>query len=196
MGLKKVYRGLKKAITGGSDVTYGPDGFPLDPASPHFTWHGRINEFLAEVPDFTEEYNIKPAAYPSGRRILDAPAEEQILAVEAMTLRRVWVHKKHPHSFSTSFGLLHKLTNLLFRRQLPYTCADAARLASIVSAQVANTHWFDDDLIPLLKICERLKAQATLPAELRQALEQLKSALRPNSHWESAARKRFRDTID
>ncbi|HXJ56287.1 MAG TPA: DUF4132 domain-containing protein [Verrucomicrobiae bacterium] len=199
MGLEKALRDLKKAVTGGSissSGALGPDGFPSDPASQHFTWHGRINDFLAEVPDFTAEYTIKPAAYPSGRCILDAPAAEQILAVEAMMLRRAWIHKEHSHSFSTSFGLLHKLTNQLFRRELPYTCDDAARLVKIVAAQMASTHWFDDDLIPILKICERLKAQAALSAELRQALQQLKAAMRPNSRWESAARERFRDTID
>ena len=199
MGLEKALRDLKKAVTGGSissSGALGPDGFPSDPASQHFTWHGRINDFLAEVPDFTAEYTIKPAAYPSDRCILDAPAAEQILAVEAMMLRRAWIHKEHSHSFSTSFGLLHKLTNQLFRRELPYTCDDAARLVKIVAAQMASTHWFDDDLIPILKICERLKAQAALSAELRQALQQLKAAMRPNSRWESAARERFRDTID
>src|SRR5436190_8814411 len=107
MGLKKVLAGLKSAVARRSALAPGPDGFPLDPASPHFTWHCRINEFLCEVPDFTQEYKIKPAAYPSGQRILEAAAEERISAIEAMMLRRAWVHKTHRHSFSTSFGILH-----------------------------------------------------------------------------------------
>jgi hypothetical protein len=195
MGLKKLFDDLKRVATGKVAVDPGPDGFPIDPASPLFRAHSLLNEFLAEVPDFTEHYQIKPAAYPSGLGILEAPAEERIALIEAMTERRAWVHKKHRHSFSTSFGILQKLTNQLFRRELPYTSAQAASLVSMLSKQMPSTHWFDDDLIPILKICEQLKAQRSLSSELKEALLRLKSAMKPGSRWESAARNRFRDTI-
>lgn len=196
MGLKRLFDDLKHAVTRKVAVDQGPDGFPLDPASPLSHAHALLNEFLAEVPDFTDHHQIKPAAYPSGRRILEAPAEERIILIEAMTGRRAWVHKKHQHSFSTSFGILQKLTNQLFRRELPYTSAHAASLVGILSRQMSGTHWFDDDLIPVLKVCEQLRGQGSLPAELKEALLTLKSAMKPGSRWESAARKRARDTID
>jgi hypothetical protein len=196
MDIKKALHRLKAAALGRIAADEGVDGFPLDPASPHFAWQCCINEFLVEVPDFTQEYAIKPATYPSGRRILEAIPSDRIAIIEALMLRRVWLHKAHSHSFSTSFGLLHKLTNLLFRRELPYTATQAANLVSIIGSQVAATHWFDDHLAPILKICDRLKAQGGVAPELKTALQDLKTRLRPGSQWESAARKRVRDGID
>src|ERR1051325_9198947 len=123
MDIKKALHRLKAAVAGRIPTETGIDGFPLDPGSPHFAWQCCIDKLLREVPDFTQEYAIKPAAYPSGRRILEAAPEEQIAIIEASLLRRAWVHKTDRISFSTSFGLLHKLANLLFRRQPPYTPA-------------------------------------------------------------------------
>src|SRR5262245_18721775 len=97
MALKKVLSGLKRVVTGRK--TCGPDGFPIDAGAPHFHWHCRGNEFLAEVPDFTAHYQIKPGDYESGRIILEAPPEEKIVAIEAMMLRWVWVHKTEGNSF-------------------------------------------------------------------------------------------------
>jgi hypothetical protein len=196
MDFGKVPSGIKSAVSAGSGLASGPDGFPLDPSSPHHTIHCWINEFLAEVPDFTNEYRIKPSTYASGRRILEAPDEEKFAAIEAMTLRRAWVHKNHPHSLATSFEILQKLTQLLWRRELPWTEEKAASLICVLSSQMGSTHWFDDDLVPVLKICERLKAQQELSSNLVEALGYLKASMNPGSRWESAARKRARETID
>jgi hypothetical protein len=196
MGIKQAIHRLKAAVAGRTPADAGVEGFPLDPASPQFAWQCCIDEFLREVPDFTDERGIKPAGFPSGRRMLDATPEEQIAIVEALIWRRVWLHKAQRHSFSTSFGLLRKIKGLLLRRELPYTPAHAANLVAIVGAQLASTHWFDDDVAPILKICERLRAQGAMTPILTSALQELKGRMRPGSFWESAARKRYREAIE
>ena len=192
MGIRKALSLLKNAVSG---VPRGPDGFPLDPASPLYACHCLISQFLTEVPDFTRDFEIN-TSYPSGERMLNAPEEEKIALIEAMTERRAWVHYHDPGSFKTSYGILHTLTKLLRRRQLPYTAAQAAALVSVLSAQMASTHCFDDDLGSVIKICERLRAQGVLDPKLQEALLRLKASLNPRSRWESAARKRFRDNIE
>jgi hypothetical protein len=193
MNLKKAFGRLKNAAA--AAIARGPDGFPVNPGSPHASCHKLINEFLAEVPDFTRDYQIKPADYASGRRMLEAPEAERIALIEAMLHRMAWVHRKHWYSFSTSFGILRKLAHQIWRRELPYTPDQAAAVVSIISAQMAGTHWFDDELGPILKICERLKSQGALSPALREALRHLRGSMCAGSPWESAARKRARDTI-
>ena len=196
MDLKKALASVKGAVSGKSGVVPGPDGFPVDPASPLYSSHCLVNEFLAEVPDFSRDYEIKPNTYASGRRILEASIEERIALVEAMLERRMWVHKHDRHSFSSSFGILRKMTSLLLRRELPYTAAQTAALIAILTPQMGTTHWFDDDIPPIFKICERLKVQDALTEELQNALANLKTALKPKSEWESAERKRMREAIE
>lgn len=193
MDPSKLFGRLKNALSGTSQ---GPDGYPLDEKSPHGPSDRLVNEFLTEVPDFRQHYKIKPSAFASGRRILEASPEERIALVEAMLLRRVWVHKTDRHSFDSSFGILWKLTVLLWRRELPYTVPRATALVSILSAQVKDTHWFDDDLTPVLKICERLRGQEGFSTGIRAALLHLKAALKRSSRWESAERNRIRQFID
>lgn len=183
------------AMANARGLARGPDGFPLDPASPHYPAHCLINEFLAEVPDFTESEMIKPAAFASGRRILETPAEGQIAIIEAIVLRRAWV-VNHTFVAGNSDWTLRNLAHLLWRRELPYTSTKAAALVSIVAAQMAETGQFDGDLGPIFKICEGLKAQNALAADLKEALEKLKTSMNPGVVWEDAGRKRARDTID
>jgi hypothetical protein len=189
MDVGKAINKLRNAITG---VETGPDGYPLDPKSLHYASDCLVNEFLAEVPDFRCEYQIKPAAYATGKRILEAAPEERIALVEAMLVRRVWVHQHDRHS--SSFGILRKLIGLLWRRELPYTTQQAAALLAILSAQMSNTHWFDDDLNAAVKICERLKGKNELEP-LREPLQKLKGSMKTGI-WESAERKRIRAAID
>src|SRR4029079_11587777 len=113
-----------------------------------------------------------------------------------MMLRRVWVHKTEGNAFETSYALLSKVMSQLIRRELPYNSEQVARLVAVLAAQMARTHWFDDDVGPILKICERLKTQGGLSSELRDVLRKLKDSMRSGSQWESAARTRFREAID
>jgi hypothetical protein len=195
MDFRKAFHHLKSAVSGALAGERGPDRFPLEQASPHYKAHCLINDFLAEVPDFTEPDQCKPAAFAAGRRMLEAPAEEQIAIIEAILQRRAWV-EAHTLTAGDSGWTLRNLAHLLWRQDLPYNAPQVITLVTMVASQMGDNGQFDGDLIPILKICESLKSQNALSAELQQALRNLKAAMKPGSVWESAARKRARDTID
>ena len=195
MDFKKAFNQLKGAVSGAIASERGPDRFPLTRGSAHYAAQGLINEFLSEVPDFTKPEQSKPGSFASGRRILEAPAEEQITIVEALMLRRAWV-EAHTLTAGNSAWTLRNIAHLLWRRDLPYTPPQAATLVSLASSQMAHNNHFDDDLAHILNICETLKTQNALSPELQQALRTLKTSLRPDLVWENPARKRARETID
>src|SRR5580698_11315827 len=70
-----------------------PHKFPAAPASPLYAQHCLINEYLAELPD-PANYKLKPTSFPAGRRIVEAPEQEQIALIEAMMRHRAWIEDK------------------------------------------------------------------------------------------------------
>jgi len=195
MDFKKALHQLKSMVSGGMPGTRRPEHFPLDTASPIYTAHCRISEFLAEVADFSQPDRVKHATFATGRRILEAPAQEQIAIAEAIMLHRAWIENQNFANPNCGWTL-RNLAHLLWRRDLPYAPSQVAALILIVSTQLGENRQFDDDLAPIFKICESLKARNAISAELLQALRNLKASMRPDFVWENAGRKRARDTID
>lgn len=199
MNFKETFQHLKNALTGGSEAELpkSPDGFPLDPASPHFNAHCLISEFLAEIPNLEHVRNINPGQYQSAKKILALAPADQITAVEALLLRRAKIAlRENAWSFSGPFPVLRKLTSLLLRRNLPYTAEQAAKLVSIL-CEGPTRHCYYSDLPAVLKVCEKLKAQGAMSPELEAALKKLKAELKPYTRWgDDATRRRARDIID
>jgi hypothetical protein len=165
------------------------DGYPIDEKSPHYASDCLVNDFLAEVSDFPEFREIKPSAFASGRRLLEAPPEQRIALVEAILLRRVWFHNQR--LYHKSLRTLRTLTLLLWRRELPYTIPQAITLVTIFSDPVKDNHWFEADVASVLKICERLRGQEGFSTKLRPALLKLQASLKPKGDFGNAERKRI-----
>jgi hypothetical protein len=179
---------LKSALSGPK----APDGYPIDAEWPHNAWNSLVNDFMAEVPDFRQAYPIEPSAFASGRRILEASPEQRIVLIEAMLVRQVWL-RIYYNEFPASFGILRKLTQLLWRSELPYTIPQAATLVMTLSKVKDNV--FNDELTLVLNICEGLRGQKGFSTYLRPALLNLQTS-RLSSQTESAEGRRLRQRID
>jgi hypothetical protein len=195
MNFQELYRSLQQAsarVQETIDLGMKAHHFPAKASSPLYSQHCLINKFLAEIPDPSND-KPKPAAFSAGRRILEAPEEELLAIIEAMMAHRVWIEYR-------GFGkpncgwLLRNIAHQLWRRDLAYTPSRAANLVSIIASQLDDNGQFDDDMVPVFKICESLKEKDAITPELEAALKKLQTSLTPG--WNGALRKKARDIID
>jgi hypothetical protein len=179
----------------------GCDGFLVDPSSPDHRWQKLFSDFLKPLPRPLHGRRIKFAEEPSIKAILATSHGEQIEAIEALIRRRLAlqrefekVHRRGPDE-SDCFYLLGKLTVFLLSRNRPYTPAQAASLISLYLSG-RSRRFVLDDAPALLKICQKLPADAAVSSELREAIKKLATLLHPASDgddFEGASDRRTRE---